>query len=614
MVKSVILYRSRLILHRSWIELNGRFLMAEFSDRGLFYRIACIYAPNRNPERDSFFKTCADLVDLAVPTVLCGDFNAVFNRNLDRRGGQVGSLYRDGSSALSSLFRACCVIDTWRYLHPDGVSFSWMRPDGTYASRIDFFGCPVSWVSGVSSCDLLVCPYSDHSAVYTELVIPSCIPRGPGRWRLNVSLLHEEAFTTEIESFWTFWRSRKGSFPTLQAWWDRGKERIKGIAVRHSAHRKKTDISSYSLLTALADHLRKRLDSGLVSLLDVYEKVLTRITALDRHEAEGARVRSRIQWAEEGETSTRFFLRLEKKHGIEEWVSAIHGPDGVLRSDIDGICRSWVAFFSTLFTACPTDATTQQELLNNVSSRLPSGTETSCDGLLSVAEVHSALKGAATGKSPGSDGLPVEFYSRFWHTIGKDLVDVLNRSFQTGQLPKSLRGALITLLFKKGDRTDPKNWRPISLLNTDYKLCARALAGRLLGVLQHVVHPDQSGGVKGRYIGENVVLLRGIIDYTNESDTAGAILSLDQEKAFDRVDWGFLFRTLSHLGFTSSFISWVRLLYSGVFSSVFVNGYTSEAFFPSRAFDRVAPSRRSCMCYPSRCWLPTCGPAGLFTV
>lgn len=404
-----------------------------------------------------------------------------------------------------------------------------------------------------------------------------------------MSLLNEEAFTTDIESFWTFWRSRKGSFPTLQAWWDRGKERIKGIAVRYSALRKKTDVSSYSLLTALADHLRKRLDSGLVSLLDVYENVLTRIAALDRHEAEGARVRSRIQWAEEGETSTHFFLRLEKKHGIEEWVSAIRGSDSVLRSDIDGICRSWVAFFSTLFTACPTDATTQQELLNNVGSRLPSGSETSCDGLLSVAEVHSALKGAATGKSPGSNGLPVEFYSRFWHIIGKDLVDVLNRSFQTGQLPKSLRGALITLLFKKGDRTDPKNWRPISLLNTDYKLCARALAGRLLGVLQHVVHPDQSCGVKGRYIGENVVLLRGIIDYSNESDTAGAILSLDQEKAFDRVDWGFLFRTLSHLGFTSSFISWVRLLYSGVFSSVFVNGYTSQAFFPSRGVRQGCP-------------------------
>ena len=134
----VILYRSRLIFNRSWVELNGRFLMAEFSDRGLLYRIVCIYALNRNPERDTFFTSVADLVDLAVPTVLCGDFNAVFNGALDRRGVATGSLYRDSSSALSILFRTCCVVDTWRYLHPDGISFSWMRPDGAHASRINF--------------------------------------------------------------------------------------------------------------------------------------------------------------------------------------------------------------------------------------------------------------------------------------------------------------------------------------------------------------------------------------------------------------------------------------------------------------------------------------------
>ena len=102
-------------------------------------------------------------------------------------------------------------------------------------------------------------------------------------------------------------------------------------------------------------------------------------------------------------------------------------------------------------------------------------------------------------------------------------------------------------------------------------------------------HPDQSYGVRGRFIGENVVLLRGIVDYTTETNTAGAILSLDQEKAFDRVDWGFLFRTLAHLGFSSSFVSWVRLLCTGLFSSVFVNGYTSEAFFPSRGVRQGCP-------------------------
>lgn len=117
-----------------------------------------------------------------------------------------------------------------------------------------------------------------------------------------------------------------------------------------------------------------------------------------------------------------------------------------------------------------------------------------------------------------------------------------------------------SLIFKKGDRLEHKNWRPIRLLNIDYKLCARALAGRLLKVLGLVVAPEQTCEVRGRFISENVGLLCNLVDFTSETGTSAAILSLDQEKAFNRVDWQFLFRVLSHLGFGPSFISWVRLL------------------------------------------------------
>ena len=100
-----------------------------------------------------------------------------------------------------------------------------------------------------------------------------------------------------------------------------------------------------------------------------------------------------------------------------------------------------------------------------------------------------------TGRSPGSDGLSAEFYLAFWKVLGENLIEVFNASFSSGHLPPSLRRALITLLFKKGDRLDPKNWRPISLLNSDYKILARILAGRLSKVLQLLIHPDQSCGV-----------------------------------------------------------------------------------------------------------------------
>ena len=141
----------------------------------------------------------------------------------------------------------------------------------------------------------------------------------------------------------------------------------------------------------------------------------------------------------------------------------------------------------------------------------------------------------AHNKSPGSDGLPMEFCLTFWDTLGSDLVDVLNRSFETGSLPSSQRGSLTSLIYKKGDCLEHKNWRPISSLNADYKLCARTLAGRLLNVLHYIIVSDQTCGVRGRFIGENVTLLRDIVHYTSETDIPASILSLDQEKAFDRV-------------------------------------------------------------------------------
>jgi len=102
-----------------------------------------------------------------------------------------------------------------------------------------------------------------------------------------------------------------------------------------------------------------------------------------------------------------------------------------------------------------------------------------------------------------------------------------------------------------------------------------------LKVLHQVVAPDQTCGVPGRFIGENVALPRDVASYAEETGTPLAILSLDQEKAFDRVPWGFLLAVLHRMGFGPSFIKWVKLLYTGICSAVLVNGYTCDWFSPS---------------------------------
>ena len=162
--------------------------------------------------------------------------------------------------------------------------------------------------------------------------------------------------------------------------------------------------------------------------------------------------------------------------------------------------------------------------------------------------------------------------------LGSDLVDVLNSCYRSGSLSLSQRRGIITLTFRKGDRLDARNWRPISLFNVSYKIAARAIAGRLLKVIHLVVEKDQTCGVPGRYIGENVAFLRDVISYATTFDSLVAILSLDQEKAFDRVDWGFMLSTLRTMGFGESFVNWVCLFYTNVQSAVNLNGYLSSFF------------------------------------
>ena len=116
-------------------------------------------------------------------------------------------------------------------------------------------------------------------------------------------------------------------------------------------------------------------------------------------------------------------------------------------------------------------------------------------------------------KSPGSDGLSVEFYKTFSPQIKNDLIDSLNLAYDNGTLSTTQKRSILSLLFKKNDKHLLKNWRPISLLNTDYKILAHVLANRLKTVINQLIHTDQNGYIKGRNIGFNIRLIQDVIEY-----------------------------------------------------------------------------------------------------
>ena len=172
---------------------------------------------------------------------------------------------------------------------------------------------------------------------------------------------------------------------------------------------------------------------------------------------------------------------------------------------------------------------------------------------LSISECFEALRAMAVNKLLGNDGFLAEFYVHFWGLVGADLVDILNYGHNKGQMSHTQMQSILSLLFKKGDRRLPKNWRLISLLNVDYKIASKALAIRLQKVLDSVLDSDQTCGVPGRSIFENLFIIHDVLEYANAKNIPGVLISLDQEKAFDRIDRDFLDKVLQRIKFWSGF-------------------------------------------------------------
>ena len=153
-------------------------------------------------------------------------------------------------------------------------------------------------------------------------------------------------------------------------------------------------------------------------------------------------------------------------------------------------------------------------------------------------ELSAALKKMKNNKTPGPDGIITEFYKCYWSVIKDDLMRVFQASYIDSELSYSQYLALIVLLYKKGIREKINNWRPISLNNCDIKILSKTLAERLKIVLPEIIDVDQSGCIKGKKIGHNIRLVEDVLE---NMDDENLIILIDQQKAFDRVEWDWLF-------------------------------------------------------------------------
>ena len=146
-------------------------------------------------------------------------------------------------------------------------------------------------------------------------------------------------------------------------------------------------------------------------------------------------------------------------------------------------------------------------------------------------------------------------------------------------MSRSQKQAVITLIEKKGkDRSLLENWRPISFVNIDAKIISKVLATWIKNVLPSIIHHNQSGFVKGRFIGETFRLIFDLMEFSLKEIIPGSMIFIDFHKAFDSLEWNFLFSCLAAFGFGPEFVWWVRTLYHIIESCVLNNGLATDFF------------------------------------
>ena len=264
--------------------------------------------------------------------------------------------------------------------------------------------------------------------------------------------------------------------------------------------------------------------------------------------------------------------------------------NGEIVNKTNSLLGEMVAFYTNLYKSKDISNENVDRYLENIDvPEIKNDDKNILNKFPSYSECSEAVFQMKNNKSPGIDGLPSEFYQCFWTELGPIFFAALKEIFEQGELTNSQKLSIISLLFKKDERNLLKNYRPISLTNTDYKIIAFIFAKRLQTILSKVINKNQTAYVKGRYIGENARLILDIFDYCNTNNKAGILLFLDFEKAFDSVEWNFLFKVLIKFNVGDNFMKWMKILYKNPKFKIKNNGWLSKQCSMSRGIRQGCP-------------------------
>lgn len=270
------------------------------------------------------------------------------------------------------------------------------------------------------------------------------------------------------------------------------------------------------------------------------------IHALNDHKAEletlrnnkikGSIIRAKAQWLDAGEKPSKYFLNMENRNYTSKLIPKIILESGEEVLEQNNILKEQRSFYKNLYSEKNTASSEdiREQIKDLPRPKLSHEKSGSLEGRITWQELAMALKSMKNEKSPGIDGFTAEFFKYFWRDLGQYVLRSINEGYDTGALSVSLRRGVISCIPKPNkSRFYLKNWRPITLLSVIYKITSTCIANRMKCVLDELIHENQKGFIKGRFIGENIRQTYDLLFETQKQNIPGLLVLIDFEKAFE---------------------------------------------------------------------------------
>uniref|UniRef100_A0A670IBL2 Reverse transcriptase domain-containing protein n=1 Tax=Podarcis muralis TaxID=64176 RepID=A0A670IBL2_PODMU len=471
------------------------------------------------------------------------------------------------------------LTDIWRFRHPLEKQFTHYSEPNQSMSRIDQIWVSDELVPRIQQIEIQAKVISDHNPIEMEL---KGFEERTFRWRMNDNLWDDQKIVEKAQkrlSEYFMDNANKGTKTSIV--WDASKAVMRGFLIQQNSLKKKNkDKRIKEILKQIMDNEQKLIKKpNNLKIKQEIKTLQTQFAMIINKEVEWNIKRLRQKNFEFANKAGKWLAWQLKKRKEQSTINKIK-INGKETADPKEIRKGFLDFYMQLYKNKERNNKKKIEryLKEKMVRKIPTDQKVQLNAPIEKEEVIEVIKELKRGKAPGPDGFTASYYKEMKEVLVNPLTEVMNNILKGRDIPDTWKEAYITLIPKQdSDLMQVKNYRPISLLNTDYKIFAGILAKRLKKILKKLIHKDQAGFLPGRQMRDNIRNIINIIELlSGRSDKQAVLMFVDAEKAFDNVIWEFMLKNLEYMEVGQEFYNGIKAIYTEQRAKLIVNNVITE--------------------------------------